>query len=58
MNAYTKSMAFGGSVLVADHGEVLYNKGYGFKNISEKQLFLKGSNIFVEIINYLCNDEN
>src|ERR1700744_687933 len=36
LNAYAKAMAFGGSVLVAGHGEVLYNKGYGYKNISEK----------------------
>lgn len=36
LNAYAKAMAFSGSVLVADHGEVLSNKGYGFKNISEK----------------------
>ncbi len=38
LNAYAKAMAFSGSVLVADHGEVLSNKGYGFKNISEKTM--------------------
>jgi CubicO group peptidase (beta-lactamase class C family) len=37
-NAYAKAMAFSGSVLVADHGEVLSNKGYGFKNISAKTM--------------------
>jgi CubicO group peptidase (beta-lactamase class C family) len=38
LDAYAKHMAFSGSVLVARHGEVLSNKGYGFKNISEKTL--------------------
>jgi CubicO group peptidase (beta-lactamase class C family) len=38
LNAYAKQMTFSGSVLVARNGEVLSNKGYGFKNIGEKTM--------------------
>ena len=38
LNGYAKAMAFSGSVLVARQGEVLSNKGYGLKNISEKTM--------------------
>ncbi|HEY4150767.1 MAG TPA: serine hydrolase [Chitinophagaceae bacterium] len=36
LNAYADQTGFSGAVLVARNGEVLSNKGYGFKNIGEK----------------------
>ena len=36
ITAYTKLHKFNGSVLVAEHGAILLNKGYGFRNASDK----------------------
>lgn len=38
MTAYNKAGKFNGSVLVARKGEILLNKGYGFRNVQENAL--------------------
>ena len=36
INAYAKLHKFNGSVLVAQHGTILLNKGYGYRNAADK----------------------
>ena len=36
INAYAKLHKFNGSVLVAEHGAILLNKGYGYRNAADK----------------------
>ena len=36
MNAYVQQNSFNGSVLVAQRGTIILNKGYGFRNVADK----------------------
>ena len=38
INAYVQQQAFNGSVLVAQHGTIIVNKGYGPRNVADKTL--------------------
>src|ERR1700709_2254617 len=38
MTAYANTNKFNGSVLIAQHGNILLEKGYGFKNAAGKKL--------------------
>ena len=37
LSAYSKMNSFNGTALVSEHGKILLNKGYGYKNVENKE---------------------